>query len=757
MKKLKFTFSILLLIFCTSLFAEIQFQPVAINDENRFLFESTEIIGGNPPLKTLFYGKLEDQQTKYQAMSVYPENFVYFKSLQKIFIQNRIGLFSYDIMKNKIQEVGAFPGLTKKNEYSISQILKAAISPNNRYILGKIPISPSRSNIILYDLADNKQLIVVKDVETLPGSPVGLWSVDSNFFIYQKNEKLYYFSLSDYKKDILLTEEWRIIGRAKLKNAFWTNDNHLVWIEKNLIFRGDPYQFYYRSIYKSYLRQGEIIGKIPFEFDPSFDSFVYNEKANRFFIVKDGVSIFYYSLTHHITQNPYIQLNDHMRYDRSVIMDNGEGIISVDILANGIVNKRLYLVKKTDDDYIFHPFLPAELKNTKIYDFTLSQQDKIFVLNTEKGAFAYHFDQENPAWSYNNQAVLQAVQIFSNTWILGGNKTTVMFDTSGKTTPLFASSFDNAGFFQGNIVATIANQKYIINNQTKSLSTMSAEGIHLSQLTKNNNYRLLSREIRKGFYQQSVYLKELYTGKLIDITGEPELYYQLYQPELELEYDFYQSPLPEKYELTLLFDCIKTAEGIFPILQSLNQFQIPANFFINGTFMDINPIITTEISRFNVEVGNMFQYYVNLTRTDFLIDKNFIRQGLSSNEEKYFKLTGKNFAPYWHSPNYAANEKIIKFGQASGYQYVSFHLDSYDWVNKDNRELQSHYYMNTNELIKRILTKLKPGQVIIFNTGKNYTLRDDWLFNNMDILITELIRSGYSFTVVSDLMKKYRY
>ena len=64
--------------------------------------------------------------------------------------------------------------------------------------------------------------------------------------------------------------------------------------------------------------------------------------------------------------------------------------------------------------------------------------------------------------------------------------------------------------------------------------------------------------------------------------------------------------------------------------------------------------------------------------------------------------------------------------------------------------------MNNEQLIERILKRLKPNQVISLSTGKNDIVREQWLFYDIETLITEMIRSGYSFTFVSTVIDKYR-
>ncbi|HQJ06627.1 MAG TPA: hypothetical protein PLI57_09655, partial [Spirochaetota bacterium] len=202
--------------------------------------------------------------------------------------------------------------------------------------------------------------------------------------------------------------------------------------------------------------------------------------------------------------------------------------------------------------------------------------------------------------------------------------------------------------------------------------------------------------------------------------------------------------------------CIKTAEGVYPILKTLHNYKIPLNFFINGNFIDINKTITKIISTFDVEISNIFQYDINLTDKNILIDKNFIRQGLSANEEKYFNLTGKNFAPYWHAPMFYSNETIIKFANDSGYRYISYNYDSFDWVDKNDYQSRNNYYPTNSQVIDNILKNLKPGQVIFLSAGNNFKTRDEWLYDDFDLLISELIRSGYNLTYISDHVKKYR-
>jgi len=755
-KKALITF-ISIFILISASFAEIKFEPIALTDKDEFLFNSVETLGGKEYNRTLFYGITKDKAPVFEAISFFPEEFFFSSSDKKVYLQNRIGLYEYDIRSSSIKAVENFPNYANKDEYLVYDISKVSFAPNFNYMIYKVLTSNSKASIYLYDIKKNTVEEIIKDVEIRSGDEAGYWSIDSKYFIYQKNENIYYFSVVDHKRKKLLAEEWRWIGKVTLNNTRWTENNYLIWVEGNLIYRSDPNQFFTRSIYRDYLRQGVVIGKLPFEFDPAFDSFKYNSSSKKFIIVKNASSIFYYSLNKDLKQNPFMQLDEKSRFDNCRIFDTGEAVLQIKEINNGQVIRKLVVLKQKESGLIFSDFEPDEIKNKKIYSYSISENDKQIVINTSSGAYCYDLGSLDLSWKYEKEEVFNSVNIGFNEWIFGGKFLTVKANpTLNIYDNLYASSFEDAGFIGDKVKLVCNGSDFIINIKTKGLSDLNSNKQEVYKEIKTKDKRLVSREINKGFYTHSISIKELYSGKLYQITGEPELRYGLFQPETVLSADYYYKPSPNKHEIALVFNCSKTSEGIFPILSTLDYFRIKSTFFVNGVFMEINPEITEEIVNFDAEIGNMFQYFINLTDSSFLIDKNFIRQGLSTNEEKFYKITKHNFSPIWHSPMYAVNDSIIKYGEESGYNYVTYNLDSLDWVGKDNSELNSKLYMSNSELIERILKKVKPGQIIILSTGRDNSNRSDWLFNDIDVLISELIRAGYSFTTVSDILKKYR-
>lgn len=743
------------------LFCEIGFEILSINSNHHYLFRSLESIGNQKKESTLFYGEFDKssgKNKKLKALSFNPETILFNRVTSSVFIQNRIGIYRYDHANRQIEEPNGLPSFTTGEEFSIYTPSKISLSPNGRFLLTKQPQSPTRADIYLYDTADKTYRILIKETDRNPGKETALWSPDSRYFIYQKEQKIYYFSLSDDQTGKQLEEKWRCISHTSLANCAWTDDNKLLWVEKNFLYEGDPEIFFYRSIYRNYLNQGKTLSRLPFEFQQSLDRFVYDRVSGKILLIQNNNTILFYSIANGILENSYFRLEDNMRFEKAVFHPDGEGAILIKILKEGKLGSQLLLIRKEGKKQTI------DLSRTdsfgKIHDINIFPEEKNLYVCGEKGAYSISLEQNSIRWEFKQEAIQQIVSLEKNKYLLFGEKFAYEYDTA-VSTPLFFTYGPKAGFFQDEpvvqkVTETGEEASYRINKITGMIEKIEVRPEEIWTETKNSFYRLLSREVKKSFYQDIVYLKEIYSGKQIDITPPPKLNYTLYQPELSGDYSFVSSPEGEKYDVALLFDCIKTGEGIFEIIEVLEKYKVKANFFLNGNFMENSPLLTKEISQLPAEVGNLFDSYINFSSSNFAVDKNFIRQGLSSNEEKYFALTGKNFSPCWHSPMFVYNNSIIRYGLESGYRFVSYHLDSLDWIDKNDRQLSTKYYLGNAKLIERLLTKLKPAQIILFSTGTNETRREEWLFTDMETILCEMIRSGYSFSYVSEILDRYR-
>jgi hypothetical protein len=144
-----------------------------------------------------------------------------------------------------------------------------------------------------------------------------------------------------------------------------------------------------------------------------------------------------------------------------------------------------------------------------------------------------------------------------------------------------------------------------------------------------------------------------------------------------------------------------------------------------------------------------------MTDASFKIDKDFIKNGLATNEDDYFTITGNELSLIWHAPYYFTNSDIIDASMEMNYTYVGRDVDTLDWVSSAEPTL-SEFYMSSAALVERVLKLKKPGSIIPIRIGKTDPGREDYLFHRLDALINGLISLGYSIVPVTDLIDHAR-
>ena len=214
--------------------------------------------------------------------------------------------------------------------------------------------------------------------------------------------------------------------------------------------------------------------------------------------------------------------------------------------------------------------------------------------------------------------------------------------------------------------------------------------------------------------------------------------------------------------ISLSFNGIDSTDGLSQVLATLADYQVRATFFLNGEFIRRYPGAVKEIAEAGHEVGSLFYMYFNLSDARYQISPEFIKQGLARNEDDYFDATGKEMGLLWRTPYYIVSNAIIKASQEMKYTLVGKDVDALDYVAKAQNTDSSQLYYPSAKLVEMILDQKKPGSVIALTLGRpgydeNPALsRDDYVFANLDLLINNLLRRGYSIVPVSSLIEASR-
>jgi peptidoglycan/xylan/chitin deacetylase (PgdA/CDA1 family) len=180
---------------------------------------------------------------------------------------------------------------------------------------------------------------------------------------------------------------------------------------------------------------------------------------------------------------------------------------------------------------------------------------------------------------------------------------------------------------------------------------------------------------------------------------------------------------------------------------------IKATFFLNGEFMRRNPGATRMIAESGHEVGNMFFSTFDPTDSRYRIDAEFIQRGLARTEDDYFDITGKELSLIWHTPHYTANSLILEAAAKMNYTYIGRDIDPLDWVGRLAGSRTPGLYLPSHLLVERISETVRPGSIIPIRLGLPDAGREDYLFNELPLLINALISDGYAIVPVSSLLE----
>jgi peptidoglycan/xylan/chitin deacetylase (PgdA/CDA1 family) len=192
------------------------------------------------------------------------------------------------------------------------------------------------------------------------------------------------------------------------------------------------------------------------------------------------------------------------------------------------------------------------------------------------------------------------------------------------------------------------------------------------------------------------------------------------------------------------------------ILATLNDYKIRATFFVNGEVIRRYPDAVQAIAEAGHEVGSLFYIYFNMTDSRFQLDRDFIKRGLARNEDDYYAATGRELSLLWHAPYYFVNSDIVAASREMNYVYVSRDVDSLDWVTREMSFAARDLYLPAARLVERVIAEKRPGSIVPVLVGTPKGIREDFLFQKLDLLIDGLMERGYRVVPVTTLIEHAR-
>ena len=201
-----------------------------------------------------------------------------------------------------------------------------------------------------------------------------------------------------------------------------------------------------------------------------------------------------------------------------------------------------------------------------------------------------------------------------------------------------------------------------------------------------------------------------------------------------LQHNAYFMGCPNEKSLYLTFDAGYENNFTPDILDTLKKHQVPATFFLVGTYIRDNPeLINRMVSEGHI-VGNHTMRHPDMSKINNLESFN---KELKAVEEQYKTITNQDMPKYYRPPKGTYSEQNIKMANELGYKTVFWSVAYVDW-NDDKQP-------SKEEAFSKLIPRTHPGAIILLhNTSKTNALI-------LDELITRYKEMGYTFKSIDTL------
>lgn len=692
-----------------------------------------------------------------QQLTFFPERIVLLEDGTKLQIENRFGIFRTDENFQNIHSVKEFPSFENGDDIQNGKISNVEASPDGRYLLYYRPVSYSYADLVLFNVKDQQEIVISGENEFSLDDKVARWSPDSNYFIYSKKSSLYYFSIDQYENSRIIAEDFRSIGGGGIASVKWSSRNDLYYIHQYRVYKINSAEFFTQSIYSGLFGIGTMIGKVPFDFDRNFDSFDISPDGQKILLNRGGRNLFLYFLktddyrsTGDIKSLPYLFLPRNTNIKN--VLWSGNDLIT--ILASSVLNGKF-------ESSIFRIDLISQEKSLTftqmddlhVEDIVLSEDENNIALMTEDGVEIKNYASWTSVRKIEHPRPYHIIWKNNEDILISGSFFTELTNIdSGESKIITLSQPDEYGYGpDGYIYAFSLGNNYKL-DENEDWIVVEEKIDFLSPSVSSLSKRVYLEQVSTGSYENMIMVRDIKGYGTKSLFAFPDKQYEPF-PDEEDPWDlqnFTHGSRIRRREVSLVFNAVDSVEGLTEILHILSEYNIRSTFFLNGEFMRRNPEAVKELSLSGHEIGSMFYIYFNMTDAKFKIDEEFIKRGLARNEDDYFLLTGKELSLLWHSPYYFVNSEIIKASASMDYSYIGRDVDPLDWVPLSDCAEDS-MYLSTMDIIEKIMSDKKQGSIIPVRIGQTVRGRDDYLFQNLDLLINGLLSQGYDIVPVTTL------
>ena len=196
----------------------------------------------------------------------------------------------------------------------------------------------------------------------------------------------------------------------------------------------------------------------------------------------------------------------------------------------------------------------------------------------------------------------------------------------------------------------------------------------------------------------------------------------------------YNSNAKNQNKIALTFDDGPHPKITLKILDLLKRYDVKATFFAIGVNVDNYPEPLKKVAIEGHEIGNHTNSHSILKS----MDKDKIAEEIKCCEDKILNLTGLK-TKVLRPPCGIYDETLVNVANEMNYKIILWNIDTHDWA-----------HMSTKEIVSTVSNNIKGGDIILchdYTSGENHTLEA------LEILIPILLKNGYEFVTVSQLLE----
>ena len=188
-------------------------------------------------------------------------------------------------------------------------------------------------------------------------------------------------------------------------------------------------------------------------------------------------------------------------------------------------------------------------------------------------------------------------------------------------------------------------------------------------------------------------------------------------------------------KIAISFDAAWGADNTKKIMDILEDYKVDATFFLVGFWVDKYPEMVKEINARGFEIGNHSENHPQMSK----LTNAQMRAEIVSVNEKIKAITQKT--PTVFRPPYGDYcDGLIDVLAQEKMHCIQWSIDSLDWKEYGRQEL-----------VNRVLKKLKAGDIILFHNNAKYTPEA------LPEILESILSQGFSICSVGELIYKEGY